>query len=46
MMGKLGIEQASRLLKGEQIPAHIPVKIEMITLENVDAKTGAAALVE
>lgn len=36
-MGKFGIEQAYRLIKGEAIPEYIPVKIEMITMENLDS---------
>lgn len=36
-IGKLGIEQAYRLIKGEAIPEYIPVKIEMITMENLDS---------
>lgn len=36
MMGKLGIEQAYRYIQGEEIPKYIPVKIGMITRDNVD----------
>ncbi len=35
-MGRVAIENAHRLLKGETIPEFVPVKIELITRENVD----------
>lgn len=35
-MGKLAIETACQLINGQSIPAEIPVKIELITKENVD----------
>ncbi len=34
-MGRLGVENAYRALRGETVPEHIPVKIELITKENV-----------
>lgn len=37
-MGRLGIENAARLLKGEQIPPEQTVRIQLITKENVDSK--------
>lgn len=38
-MGKYAVEYAQRLLRGEGIPDHIPVPIELITLQNIDAGT-------
>jgi ribose transport system substrate-binding protein len=35
-MGKLAIEQAKRLIDGEKIPKYIPVKIDLIIVNNVD----------
>ena len=37
-MGKIAIENAKRQLDGEKIPRYIPVKIDLITRENVDRK--------
>jgi len=34
-MGKQAVERACRVLQGESIPENIPVKIELITIENV-----------
>lgn len=36
-MGKVAVESAVKVLKGETIPPSIPVKIELITKENVDS---------
>jgi ribose transport system substrate-binding protein len=33
-MGKMGVENAARLLKGEQIPAEQTVRIQLVTKEN------------
>lgn len=35
-MGRLGVENAARLLKGERIQEEMTVKIELITRENLD----------
>jgi ribose transport system substrate-binding protein len=35
-MGKQAVERAYQTLRGEAIPKNIPVKIELITIENVD----------
>lgn len=35
-MGSLGVENAYRILRGESVPENIPVKIELITKQNVD----------
>ena len=37
-MGKIGVESAYRFLQGETVPSYLPVKIELITKENVDMK--------
>ncbi len=37
-MGRIGVESAYRVLKGETVPSYLPVKIELITKENVDTK--------
>ncbi len=34
-MGRLAVESAVRLLKGETVPSEIPVRIELMTIENV-----------
>jgi len=39
-MGRVAVESAVKVLKGEQVPAFVPVKIELITKSNVD---GVAA---
>jgi ribose transport system substrate-binding protein len=36
-MGKIAIENAYRLLNGENIPGEIPVTIELITKQNADS---------
>jgi ribose transport system substrate-binding protein len=38
-MGRVAVESAVRTLKGERVPAFIPVKIELITKANVDSMT-------
>jgi len=35
-MGKQAVERAYQVLEGERIPKNIPVKIELITIENVE----------
>ncbi|MBZ0258821.1 substrate-binding domain-containing protein, partial [bacterium] len=35
-MGRVAVESALKCLKGETIPEILPVKIELITKENVD----------
>ena len=35
-IGKLGIENANKILKGETIPDYIPTKIELITKDKLD----------
>jgi ABC-type sugar transport system substrate-binding protein len=35
-MGRVALESAVKHLKGEEVPAFIPVKIELITKANVD----------
>ena len=35
-MGKQAVERAYQILNGESIPKNIPVKIELITIENVE----------
>lgn len=35
-IGRLAVENAHRLIKGEKIPAEIPVKVELMTGENAD----------
>jgi ribose transport system substrate-binding protein len=37
-MGKIAIESAKQLLDGKKIPRYLPVKIDLITKENVDRK--------
>ena len=36
-MGRVAVESAVKHLKGEQVPAFVPVKIELITKANVDS---------
>jgi ribose transport system substrate-binding protein len=36
-MGRVAVESAVRTLKGEKVPAFVPVKIELITRANVDS---------
>ncbi len=36
-MGRVAVESAVKVIQGETIPATIPVKIELITKENVDS---------
>ncbi|MFQ5740026.1 MAG: sugar ABC transporter substrate-binding protein [Acidobacteriota bacterium] len=45
-MGRIAIESAVRVLKGEKVPAHIPVRIELITRQNVDSTQKGPALGE
>ncbi len=40
-IGKMGIENAARLLKGEQIPQELTVKIQLITKENAAVAASA-----
>jgi len=35
-MGKLGVENACRIICGEPVPDYVPVKIELITKQNVE----------
>jgi ribose transport system substrate-binding protein len=35
-MGRLGVETAYRVIRGETVPEYIPVKIELITKQNVN----------
>ncbi len=35
-MGRIGVESAYHALRGESVPDYIPVKIELITKQNVD----------
>ena len=35
-MGKLAVEQAYNLINGQSSPEYIPVKIELITKENLN----------
>ncbi len=42
VMGKYAVEYAQRLLRGEGIPDHISVPIELITLQNIEAGTDQA----
>jgi ribose transport system substrate-binding protein len=35
-IGKLAVENADRVMKGEAIPREIPVKVELVTRENVE----------
>ncbi len=35
-MGRIGVESAYHALRGESVPDYIPVKIELITRQNVD----------
>jgi ribose transport system substrate-binding protein len=35
-MGKIAVEEALKLINGEKLPGYIPVKIELITQENLD----------
>jgi ribose transport system substrate-binding protein len=35
-MGRLAIENAKKILDGQKIPSYIPVKIDLITKENLE----------
>jgi len=37
-MGKIAVENAWRLINGQSIPKYIPVKIDLITIDNLDDK--------
>ncbi|MBQ9575132.1 MAG: sugar ABC transporter substrate-binding protein [Synergistaceae bacterium] len=36
-LGKIGVEMAYKILAGEKVDKHIPVPVQLITIENVDS---------